>query len=104
MHDLTDDQRDDTAVPDTGAADAASPPQGAETRAAAEPAPADSRGDTEAEAHAPRAEAVEEFERLAVLRMGGQDIEGALDELPEADAREVAEVAIDRVVRTYENL
>jgi hypothetical protein len=84
MHDLTDDQRDDTAVPDTGAADAASPPQGAETRAAAEPAPADSRGDTEAEAHASTA--------------------SALDELPEADAREVAEVAIDRVVRTYENL
>ncbi|RIJ47500.1 hypothetical protein DZG00_13290 [Clavibacter lycopersici] len=52
----------------------------------------------------PTPEAVEEFERLAVLRMGGQDIEGALDELPDADAREVAEVAIDRVVRGYENL
>lgn len=48
--------------------------------------------------------AVEEFERLAVLRMGGQDIEGALDELPDADAREVAEVAIDRVVRGYDHL
>jgi hypothetical protein len=36
--------------------------------------------------------------------MGGQDIEGALDELPDADAREVAEVAIDRVVRGYDHL
>ena len=52
----------------------------------------------------PTPEAVEEFERLAVLRMGGQDIEGALDELPDDDAREVAEVAIDRVVRGYEHL
>jgi hypothetical protein len=52
----------------------------------------------------PTPEAVEEFERLAVLRMGGQDIEGALDELPDADARGVAEVAIDRVVRGYEHL
>ncbi|OUE26718.1 hypothetical protein [Clavibacter michiganensis] len=52
----------------------------------------------------PAPEAVEEFERLAVLRMGGHDIEGAIDELPETDARDVAEVAIDRVVRGYENL
>lgn len=55
-------------------------------------------------AEEPTPEAVEEFERLAVLRMGGQDIEGALDELPDADAREVAEVAIDRVVRGYDHL
>ncbi|MBP2457436.1 hypothetical protein ABID70_002965 [Clavibacter michiganensis] len=59
---------------------------------------------TEGAAAEPTPEAVEEFERLAVLRMGGQDIEGALDELPEADAREVAEVAIDRVVRGYDHL
>jgi hypothetical protein len=52
----------------------------------------------------PAPEAVEEFERLAVLRMGGQDIEGALDALPEEDAREVAEIAIDRVVRGYDHL
>ncbi|WP_043674080.1 hypothetical protein [Clavibacter michiganensis] len=49
-------------------------------------------------------EAVEEFERLAVLRMGGQDIEGAIDALPDEDARDVAEVAIDRVVRGYDHL
>ncbi|MFS4505722.1 hypothetical protein ACMA46_05730 [Clavibacter sp. Sh2141] len=54
--------------------------------------------------HEPSPEAVEEFERLAVLRMGGQDIEGALEELPEEDAREVAEIAIDRVVRGYDHL
>ncbi|MBF4617572.1 hypothetical protein ITJ44_05735 [Clavibacter sp. VKM Ac-2873] len=59
---------------------------------------------TEGPAEQPTPEAVEEFERLAVLRMGGQDIEGALDELPDADAREVAEVAIDRVVRGYDHL
>jgi hypothetical protein len=59
---------------------------------------------TEGPADQPTPEAVEEFERLAVLRMGGQDIEGALDELPDADAREVAEVAIDRVVRGYDHL
>jgi len=52
----------------------------------------------------PTPEAVEEFERLAVLRMGGEDIEGALDALEDEEAREVAEVAIDRVVRNYENL
>jgi len=52
----------------------------------------------------PTPEAVEEFERLAVLKMGGQDIEGAIDELPDAEAREVAEVAIDRVVRGYDHL
>ncbi|RII89711.1 hypothetical protein [Clavibacter californiensis] len=56
------------------------------------------------QADQPTPEAVEEFERLAVLRMGGQDIEGAIDELPDEDAREVAEVAIDRVVRGYEHL
>ena len=54
------------------------------------------------DAHAP--EAVEEFERLAVLRMGGEDLEGALDGLPGEEARDVAEVAIDRVVRSYEDL
>jgi hypothetical protein len=54
--------------------------------------------------HEPTPEAVEEFERLAVLRMGGQDIEGALEQLPEEDAREVAEIAIDRVVRGYDHL
>ncbi|AJW78318.1 hypothetical protein [Clavibacter michiganensis] len=59
---------------------------------------------TEGPADQPTPEAVEEFERLAVLRMGGQDIEGALDELPDANAREVAEVAIDRVVRGYDHL
>jgi hypothetical protein len=52
----------------------------------------------------PAPDAVEEFERLAVLRMGGQDIEGALDALPDEDARDVAEVAIDRVVRGYDHL
>ncbi|ALD12074.1 hypothetical protein [Clavibacter capsici] len=52
----------------------------------------------------PAPEAVEEFERLAVLRMGGQDIEGAIDALPDEDARDVAEVAIDRVVRGYDHL
>ncbi|KZC96557.1 MULTISPECIES: hypothetical protein [Clavibacter] len=52
----------------------------------------------------PTPEAVEEFERLAVLRMGGEDIEGALDALADEEARDVAEVAIDRVVRNYENL
>ncbi|MBD5380742.1 hypothetical protein ACR8AL_13545 [Clavibacter sepedonicus] len=59
---------------------------------------------TDGPAGQPTPDAVEEFERLAVLRMGGQDIEGALEELPDADARDVAEVAIDRVVRGYENL
>jgi hypothetical protein len=97
MHDETDDHRDAAAAADASethpsATGAASPPQDA-------PAP-----DAGAADSAPSAEAVEEFERLAVLRMGGHDIEGALDELPEAEAREVAEVAIDRVVRTYENL
>ncbi|MFT2689882.1 hypothetical protein [Clavibacter zhangzhiyongii] len=52
----------------------------------------------------PTPEAVEEFERLAVLRMGGEDIDGALDALPDEDAREVAEIAIDRVVRGYDHL
>jgi hypothetical protein len=52
----------------------------------------------------PAPEAVEEFERLAVLRMGGEDIEGAIDALPDEDARGVAEVAIDRVVRGYDHL
>ncbi|OUE18015.1 hypothetical protein BFL36_14825 [Clavibacter michiganensis] len=57
-----------------------------------------------ASAEQPAPEAVEEFERLAVLRMGGEDIEGALDALADEEARDVAEVAIDRVVRNYENL
>ena len=52
----------------------------------------------------PTPEAVEEFERLAVLRMGGEDIEGALDALPDEEARDVAEVAIERVVRNYDHL
>jgi hypothetical protein len=56
------------------------------------------------QADQPGPEAVEEFERLAVLRMGGQDIEGAIDALPDEDARDVAEVAIERVVRGYEHL
>ncbi|MFD2339845.1 hypothetical protein FGG90_14865 [Clavibacter tessellarius] len=57
-----------------------------------------------ASAEQPTPEAVEEFERLAVLRMGGEDIEGAIDALADEEARDVAEVAIDRVVRNYENL
>jgi hypothetical protein len=92
MHDHTDDHRDDPAWTVATAADHATPPEGAGEGGAADAG------------QAPSAEAVEEFERLAVLRMGGQDIEGAIDELPEAEAREVAEVAIDRVVRSYENL
>ncbi|MFT7710591.1 hypothetical protein ACMT9Y_06500 [Clavibacter tessellarius] len=70
-------------------------PSGPSEQADAAPAPA---------AEQPTPEAVEEFERLAVLRMGGEDIEGALDALADEEARDVAEVAIDRVVRNYENL
>lgn len=66
-------------------------------------APADATPTTDpTDPHTPQA--VEEFERLAVLRMGGEDLEGALDELPDEEARDVAEVAIDRVVQNYENL
>ncbi|OUE08052.1 hypothetical protein CMsap09_03805 [Clavibacter michiganensis] len=75
-----------------------SEPTAPEARESDPPAPES----PEAAPHAP--EAVEEFERLAVLRMGGEDLEGALDGLPGEEARDVAEVAIDRVVRSYEDL